>query len=599
MGDVRALGVIMFCSALFAASAGNVWGADEPPSKEGLVLWLKADSLAGAAEGSAVKSWKDESGANHSVAQEKPEACPKFVPQAINGKPAVRFEGNQVLSSAEIPDLGKNSFSVFIAATGAAMEEGAERGYLAIDDGTAAGHKDGFWIDRSTWGHALWIFSNNSNFGAPERTAPTAGFGPTLIEVVKSLNTNLTLYMNGAAMNSSTVAAATAPSPRNTVYIGRSMLPCKGDIAEVLIYARALSDAERHAVETYLMAKYGIAAAMPLGSEKKMTYNNTLEPISKPLPILADYPKYVEPLQYENQFLAAPLVNDKDGTLLVRSWRYWYNARGMVEMVNRLDAKATAIVMVHPWGIDDGHGMKSPEPAGAAFGCTPEKNHLIQQHMREVVNPFLRQWRGAVALVAYSLPNKEDDIRKLLYASIATPPEKLDTARGERLLKEMIDKLSFKGQAVPAALTLGTDVPVRDYFAAAPFLDAGDGYNGAGYWDIPMPISKEIERDPKDLVFYDGEGYVKVRDFLKSKGVRNVLLIGYATDACMRSTNCGYLNLSQDFNVFIVGDVTQALCPASRTAKFATQTALAAASQTQMITQASWITLDKSSVPSK
>ncbi len=46
--------------------------------------------------------------------------------------------------------------------------------------------------------------------------------------------------------------------------------------------------------------------------------------------------------------------------------------------------------MVHPWGIDDGSGWRTPEPAGAADFCTPEKNHLAGRHTREVIDPLLK-----------------------------------------------------------------------------------------------------------------------------------------------------------------------------------------------------------------
>ncbi len=45
-------------------------------------------------------------------------------------------------------------------------------------------------------------------------------------------------------------------------------------------------------------------------------------------------------------------------------------------MPNRLRADRTAVIMVHPWGIDDGQGWTTPDPAGVADFCTPEKNHL-------------------------------------------------------------------------------------------------------------------------------------------------------------------------------------------------------------------------------
>ena len=57
-----------------------------------------------------------------------------------------------------------------------------------------------------------------------------------------------------------------------------------------------------------------------------------------------------------------------------------------METENRLDGSATAILVVHPWGLDDGHGLKTPEPAGVAFFCTLEKNEVCLRHVKEVMN---------------------------------------------------------------------------------------------------------------------------------------------------------------------------------------------------------------------
>jgi hypothetical protein len=320
-----------------------------------------------------------------------------------------------------------------------------------------------------------------------------------------------------------------------------------------------------------------------------MKYSLRLKRIRRPRPLLADYPQYLEPLKTENRFESPPLVNDRNGRLQLRSWRYWYNARGIVEMENRLDPRATAIVMVHPWGIDDGVGLKTSEPAGVAFQCTKEKNALTLRHMREVIDPFLKRWRPRVQAVGYSLPGEEDRIRRLMYASASTPVEALRIEEGHRQLARLLKKYPFRGRPLVRTLELDDVRTVRSYLDQTPSTDSGEHYCGRGFWSLPMPISSGIDYIPGDVVFYDSEGYFKVRDFLKTRGVRHVLLIGYCTDMCVARTTCGYQNLSKDFNVFIVGDVTMATFPGSTTPRYATQVALANAALTQMITQASWV----------
>jgi nicotinamidase-related amidase len=319
------------------------------------------------------------------------------------------------------------------------------------------------------------------------------------------------------------------------------------------------------------------------------TYENRLVPVEKPRPILADYPLYVEPLGAQPRFLAPPIVDEPKANLEVRAWRFSYNARGIIEMPNHLVAAHTAVIVVHPWGIDDGQGWNSPEPAGVAMFCTPEKNRLYHKHIQEVVNPFLKSLRGKVGLVAYSLPGKEDAIRRKVYRSIRTTPTEQERRDGGKELAIKLKSFNYKGDPLSATFSLDPAKPAADYFKKFPGLDAGPKFDPKGFWELPIPVVKGIDVDPKDVVIYDGDGYPPLRDFLKKQGIRHVLLAGYATDMCVCSTTAGYKNLAPDFNLFVVGDATLATFPAAPTPKHATQAALGLISLEHLVTQVSWI----------
>ena len=130
-----------------------------------------------------------------------------------------------------------------------------------------------------------------------------------------------------------------------------------------------------HAVCTVAGLFLFVAAA---GAQEARTYQNRLTPIKDAKPLLADHPEFIEPIRESARFEAPILVDDKDADLDVRTWRFSYNARGIIEMPNRLKASATALIVVHPWGVDDGQGWKMPEPAGVAFACTHEKNRVVR-----------------------------------------------------------------------------------------------------------------------------------------------------------------------------------------------------------------------------
>jgi hypothetical protein len=319
------------------------------------------------------------------------------------------------------------------------------------------------------------------------------------------------------------------------------------------------------------------------------TYENRLTLILNPRPLLADHPEFVEPIKETSRYQAPSLVHEDHANLHVRAWRFSYNARGIIEMPNELRADQTAIIVVHPWAIDDGQGWRTPQPAGVAFACTPEKNRICLNHMTRVVDPFLKSLRGKVALVAYSLPGNEDPIRKKIYRSIHGRPTAKDRADGAKELTARLNDFSYHGQPLSPQLTLSVDKPVVDYFRQFPGLDASARFNHQGFWELPIPVARPLEVGPNDLVIYDGEGYPVLRKFLQQQGIRHILLAGYHADMCVCKTTAGYRNLDQDFNVFLVGDATQATFPASDTSRFATSATISSASMEVLITQVSWI----------
>src|SRR5262245_48493843 len=186
-------------------------------------------------------------------------------------------------------------------------------------------------------------------------------------------------------------------------------------------------------------------------------YENRLTPIADPKPLLADHPEFVEPIREKARFESPVLVDDKDADLDVRAWRFSYNARGIIEIPNRLRAAQTAVIVVHPWGVDDGQGWNTPEPAGAADFCTPERNHLAGRHTRAVINPFLKALRGKVALVMYSLPGNEDPIRKKLYRSFGHRPGAAERAQGAKELRARLTGFNYRGGPLPERLTLSPE----------------------------------------------------------------------------------------------------------------------------------------------
>ena len=144
---------------------------------------------------------------------------------------------------------------------------------------------------------------------------------------------------------------------------------------------------------SYLLwwAVHALASIASYGQEiaEPRVYWNRLTKIQSPRAILADYPEFFEPIIEQSHFLAPAIVEDPEADLDVRAWRFSYNARGIIEMPNRLRGDQTAIIMVHPWAIDDSWGWKTPQPHGVADFCTPSGTATVSH--------FAGEWFKSVA----------------------------------------------------------------------------------------------------------------------------------------------------------------------------------------------------------
>jgi hypothetical protein len=232
-----------------------------------------------------------------------------------------------------------------------------------------------------------------------------------------------------------------------------------------------------------------IAAAVRPRSPPAMTaarrrYENTLTPI-EPRPLLAQWPQFVQPVRSEARFEAPMLVDDgEQADLGVRAWRWSYNARGIIELPNRLTAADTAVIVVHPWGIDDGQGWRTPQPAGVCDMCTEEKNLLAGEHTTQVVNPLVARLREAGCTVVYSLRGNTHPITDRLYRTIHKGrPSAAERAVAAEELTAALNAFEYDGHAsIPSELQLSESTTVNDYFSQFPGLDAEAGYNGEGFW---------------------------------------------------------------------------------------------------------------------
>lgn len=230
--------------------------------KKSLVMWLKGDAITEIGDGNKVAKWNDASPNQLFATQTETEHRPNWIKSAIAGKPAVRFDGqNDVLKV----DYCRGLLYSYSNSTLFAVVR-SEKGGAIISHGhtnlAVSPHNKGSLSYSSAYqtfplGQHVWpgvlstkpsaVPLGHSAILAMRRKSPEAGGTALFVNGVRD--------DNGAAMGYHPMNATNG-------YIGAGYRGLRnffqGDVAEVILYGRELSDPEQSAVELYLSKKYSI-----------------------------------------------------------------------------------------------------------------------------------------------------------------------------------------------------------------------------------------------------------------------------------------------------------------------------------------------------
>lgn len=213
----------------------------DPSSIIGLTTWLKADSLT-LVDGAAVATWIDSSPATNNAVQNTATARPIFKTGVLNGKPAVTFDGaNDILIFDSNITAGPASIFVVSNRTGAKTGNQA----LVVTQKLSVSSRQ----NGNNWAAFL-----NSHLDAGVVTNDAFNVLSTIFRSVGDVDlitgTSVVNRVNGSSYTSRGGSGIGA-DPAGVDYH-------MGDIAEVLIYNRALSQANRDSVISYLKTKYAL-----------------------------------------------------------------------------------------------------------------------------------------------------------------------------------------------------------------------------------------------------------------------------------------------------------------------------------------------------
>ena len=241
-----------------------------PMTVGGLRLWLRGDA---GQSSPAVGWWRDQSGLGNHATQAVATARPELIFNELAGRPVVHFDGtNDQLKLGESP--ATNSFTVMALARPLAGHEidGEDNGQYSFGGALGQRYLLGGTVNGSAFGEAglslgtngasTYEYGRNETFN--DHFAPLAVYGSPLgggFQILTLLYRAQTpeLWVNGARVRVGLPSSRAASMLSRTIGSGQTgsgLSPFSGDLAELLVFDRALSASELDDVGRYLNRKY-------------------------------------------------------------------------------------------------------------------------------------------------------------------------------------------------------------------------------------------------------------------------------------------------------------------------------------------------------
>ena len=235
----------------------------KPTQVDGCVLWLDADDKEAIVESSgAVSTWLDKSGNGNHASQSTGTKQPAYSDNGMNGRGIITFDAStyDTLNAGDSSTIDVAGSITIITASRIAddIASGSDINTVHKDNQYSCRIQDVengtiTWADSQSWSYA--------NFGFH-----SAGLYPSKTAIVtqmrdSSIATECSGYVNGKQVYNKSHGSGDITTTGYDCYIGSYNNGggwWDGQINEVLIYNRALSDTERQSIEYYLSRKWAI-----------------------------------------------------------------------------------------------------------------------------------------------------------------------------------------------------------------------------------------------------------------------------------------------------------------------------------------------------
>lgn len=243
------------------ANASSLDNLEDPATIENLAAWFDADSKYITLDGGNVTKWTDRHNGYY-LEQTGSGRLPAYNESALNGRPSLTFDGSNDYLYATHTDPTNDNF--LLLATGSKEYTM----FFVINHNAGAGGQD-FLLDWSTPGTAGQLrlfFAANGTFRALTGFQQVLGVRDVrdgeshIISCVTNRASDWVIRIDGMYDAVEADPVNIISNPADQMWMGRHMVTqveyYNGDISEVIIYDRALTDDEINTVEAYLFNKY-------------------------------------------------------------------------------------------------------------------------------------------------------------------------------------------------------------------------------------------------------------------------------------------------------------------------------------------------------
>lgn len=247
-------------------------GGVTPRQFLGLKLWLDASTISGLVDSDPVTTWTDLSGNGNNATQSTAAAKPTYKTSVINGRPVVRFDGvdDYLTSTGVVSGFAAQDQPLTVFTVVKANDISVNRALWSL--GSSVSNYPYLWhyiaATSPNYNATLRDDAASATKDFPTSALPYSTVANAVATTLVTTGTSGSLYVNGTLLNA---AADVDVGVSTFTYLGIGAQVrstdinnfLSGDIAEIVVYNRALTADERQQVERYLGNKWGTIRFSP------------------------------------------------------------------------------------------------------------------------------------------------------------------------------------------------------------------------------------------------------------------------------------------------------------------------------------------------